>query len=97
MSNVDAVIFGGPCDGAIIATGGAGLVELEIEGQTYRYLPTAKHRSTPQGTCTVYVYEALANRTEVVGSPERADEPQTHAAEPDLDDPTPPRRNPWRM
>lgn len=95
MSNVDAVLFGGPCDGAIIETGGARLVELEIEGQVYRYLPTAQHRSTPEGTCTVCIYEELANRTRVVGS--AGDDAQAQAAEPDLDDPAPPQRNPWRM
>jgi hypothetical protein len=61
MNDVDAVLFGGPCDGATIETQGAELVEIQIHGLVYRYVPTAEHRTMPEGKCTVYTYDGMAD------------------------------------
>ena len=60
VSNADAVLFGGPYDGATIESKGAGLVELDLAGTMHRYVPTATQRTTPEGRCTVYTYDGVA-------------------------------------
>jgi hypothetical protein len=70
MTEGDAVLVGGPADGAAFTAEDAGLVELEYDGMVHRYiLTTQKHDGR-----TLYNYDGVVN-------PHGAQDGAEHAAD----------------
>jgi hypothetical protein len=55
----DAVLVGGPRDGALLRSEGTAVAELEIEGLLHRYHITTKQREHDGVELTVYTYDGV--------------------------------------
>jgi putative membrane protein len=55
----DAILVGGPRDGALFRSDGDAVAELEIDGLIHRYLVTTKQRERDGASFTVYNYDGV--------------------------------------
>jgi hypothetical protein len=55
----DAVLTGGPRDGALLRSDGEAMVEVEIDGLLHRYRITTKDRQHDGASLTVYTYDGV--------------------------------------
>jgi hypothetical protein len=53
----DAALEGGPCDGALAATDGSPLLQIERDGLLHRYVLTSKTRERDGAAHPVYTYD----------------------------------------
>jgi hypothetical protein len=59
----DAILVGGPRDGALLHSADAAVVELEIDGFIHRYVVTTTQRESDGGSYTVYNYDGEIDPT----------------------------------
>jgi len=55
--SADAILVGGPRDGATFPAGDAALVELELDGLVHRYIRTTTSRERDGRSLPVYNYD----------------------------------------
>jgi hypothetical protein len=53
----DAILVDGPRDETFVSAGGAGLIEVELDGLIHRYIRTTATRDREGETLTVYNYD----------------------------------------
>jgi hypothetical protein len=85
MTNADAILQGGPCDGDTYPANGAGLVEVEIEGMVHRYIPTTQRLGDAGSERAVYTYDGMINPG---GGEDGAERAKDRLASPLADDPS---------
>jgi hypothetical protein len=59
----DAILVGGPRDGALLHTADNAVVEIEIEGLMHRYVVTTQERESDGRSYTVYNYDGEIDPT----------------------------------
>jgi hypothetical protein len=84
MTNGDAILQGGPCDGETYRANGVGLVEIEIDGMVHRYIPTTQRLGEAGSDRTVYTYDGMINPD---GAQDGAEKARDRLASPLADDP----------
>jgi hypothetical protein len=55
----DAILVGGPREGALLRSEGGAVAELEIDGLIHRYVVTTKRREHQGASFTVYNYDGV--------------------------------------
>jgi hypothetical protein len=85
MTNADAILQGGPCDGDTHQANGAGLIEVEIEGMVHRYIPTTQRLGDTGSERAVYTYDGMINPR---GGEDGAEKARDRLASPRADDST---------
>jgi hypothetical protein len=75
----DAVLTGGPRDGALLRSDGEAVAEVEIDGLLHRYQITTKTRQHEGTSLTVYTYDGVIDPS---GAEPGVETPQTGAHHP---------------
>jgi hypothetical protein len=75
----DAVLTGGPRDGALLRSDGEAVVEVEIDGLMHRYLTTTQSRQHDGASLTLYTYDGVIDPS---GAQPGVESPETGAHHP---------------
>jgi hypothetical protein len=75
----DAVLTGGPRDGALLRSDGEAVAEVEIDGLLHRYQITTKTREHDGASLTVYAYDGVIDPS---GAEPGVETPETGAHHP---------------